>query len=80
MSLYSNGTIKTLGVPVPQNDTSLPGSWQYVGCMTDGNNNNVRSLPWKLILSNNNTAETCLSQCSAFGYQYGGMEYGEGEC
>ncbi|WPH02215.1 Hypothetical protein R9X50_00507000 [Acrodontium crateriforme] len=77
LSVYSNDTITTIGVPVPQN-TSLPGSWKYSGCVSD-NAQGTRALPYQIISATNNSAEFCLSQCSAFGYMVGGMEYGE-EC
>ena len=34
---------------------------------------------YRLVLENNNSAQNCLSQCSAFGYPAAGMEYGN-EC
>ena len=74
MSLYSGSKVKVLGVPVPQN-ASLPGSWQYAGCRTDNVPGGGHVLPWQLILPKNEAA-SCLSQCSAFGYMVGGMEYG----
>ena len=43
------------------------------------NQNNERTFPYQIILANNNSATNCLSQCSAFGFNAGGMEYGE-EC
>ena len=43
------------------------------------NNNNARTFPWQLILPTNNSAQTCLTQCSNYGYGRGGMEYGD-EC
>ena len=76
LSVYSNGTITVLPVPVAQN-TSLPGSWAYQGCYSEGSG--VRALPYQIIQPQNNSAANCISQCSAFGYMYGGMEYGE-EC
>jgi hypothetical protein len=42
-------------------------------------NPKVRTLPWQLILTNNNSASNCLLQCSEFGYNAAGMEYGD-EC
>ena len=39
----------------------------------------VRVFPYQLILTNNNTAENCLSQCSNFGYAAAGMELAD-EC
>jgi len=35
--------------------------------------------PYRLILVDNNSAQNCLSQCSAFGYSAAGMEFGR-EC
>lgn len=48
--------------------------------MLDSDNvNQQRTLFWQIILTNNNTAENCLGLCAEFGYNAGGMEYGE-EC
>ena len=35
--------------------------------------------PYRIILAGNNSAQNCLSQCSAFGYSAAGMEFGD-EC
>src|ERR1700744_4122270 len=35
--------------------------------------------PYRIVLAENNTAKTCFSQCSAFGYPAAGLEYGQ-EC
>lgn len=43
------------------------------------NVNNQRTLAWQLILSNNNSAENCISACQAFGYDAAGTEFGD-EC
>ena len=79
MSIWSNytGTVPVLAPPVQQT-TGLPGNWQYVGCLTD-NAGDTRTFPWQIILPQNNSAQTCLSLCSAYGYGRGGMEYGD-EC
>ncbi|KAK8232248.1 hypothetical protein HDK90DRAFT_467432 [Phyllosticta capitalensis] len=75
-SIWSNlTTIPSYGVPTAQN-TSLPGSWKYQGCLID-NVNQVRVFPNQIILSKNNTATNCLTQCSTYGYDAGGMEYGD---
>ncbi|KAI9833274.1 MAG: hypothetical protein M1826_000187 [Phylliscum demangeonii] len=76
MSIYSHGALQVLPAPAPQKG-GLPGAWQYQGCLTDSGN--PRTFPWQLILTNNNSATNCLSQCSTFGYNAGGMEYGD-EC
>ncbi|KAH9169414.1 copper radical oxidase [Lactarius sanguifluus] len=57
--------------------TDLPGQWQYSRCLVDPSPNHV--FPYRITLKNNNSAENCLSQCSAFGYSAAGMEYGR-EC
>jgi hypothetical protein len=77
LSVYGVAPIKVLPIPKPQN-TSLPGSWKYVGCLKD-NINNVRTLPYQSIFSKTNNATTCLSLCSQYKFPAGGMEYGE-EC
>ena len=77
LSVYSNNTVLTV-YPVPAvQKNNLPGSWQYTGCLAD--DAQLRALPYQLILTDNNTADNCISQCSAFGYTLGGMEYGD-EC
>ncbi|KAE8445874.1 hypothetical protein EG329_012797 [Mollisiaceae sp. DMI_Dod_QoI] len=81
MSIYSNQTTLTVqGVPAVQN-TSLPGSWKYQGCLIDSGpvSSNAainRVFFYQLEFPDNNTATNCLSQCSKFGYGAGGMEYG----
>ncbi|KAF2467278.1 putative glyoxal oxidase precursor [Lindgomyces ingoldianus] len=76
LSVYSNSSLAVLPVPSVQK-TNLTGSWTYAGCLTD--DAQTRALPYQIILNNNNTANNCISQCSAFGYNAGGMEYGN-EC
>ncbi|KIK65233.1 hypothetical protein GYMLUDRAFT_39597 [Collybiopsis luxurians FD-317 M1] len=79
LSVYSTLTnVTALPVPTVQK-TNLTGNWTYAGCYTDEAVNGVRTLPWQLILTLNNSAETCTSQCSAFGYTAAGMEFGD-EC
>ncbi|KAF2192285.1 copper radical oxidase [Zopfia rhizophila CBS 207.26] len=73
MSVYSNATLQVFPVPAVQK-TNLTGSWTYAGCLRD--DAQTRALPYQIILKNNNTANNCISQCSAFGYNAGGMEYG----
>ncbi|THH11527.1 hypothetical protein EW145_g572 [Phellinidium pouzarii] len=77
MSIYSStANVTLLPVPTPQN-TSLPGQWQYVGCLAEPGAN--RTFPYQLIFQNNNSATNCLTQCSDFGYPAAGMEFGD-EC
>lgn len=78
LSVYSNNTVLTV-YPVPAvQKVGLPDSWQYTGCLAD--NASTRALPYQLNLANNNSANNCISQCSAFGYTLGGMEYGDQCC
>jgi hypothetical protein len=78
LSVYSNSTEPVVSNPVPSTQkTNLTGSWQYLGCYRDAQAS--RALPWQIILNKNNTANNCITQCSNFGYQTGGMEYGN-EC
>ncbi|KAJ7659245.1 copper radical oxidase [Mycena polygramma] len=75
LSIYSTTqNITVLPVPTAQN-TSIPGSWSYQGCLTEGNN--VDIFPWEIDLPTNNSATACLSQCATFGYTAGGMEFGK---
>ncbi|KAJ7113106.1 glyoxal oxidase N-terminus-domain-containing protein [Mycena epipterygia] len=74
LSIYSSSkNITTLPVPIPQN-SSIPGSWSYQGCLAEANGGRV--FPWELDNTNNNSAPACLDQCAAFGYTAGGMEFG----
>ncbi|KAF2752327.1 copper radical oxidase [Sporormia fimetaria CBS 119925] len=76
-SIYTNNTeLITYPVPIPQRN-NLPGSWKYAGCLTEDYPN--RLLDYQIILSKNNSATNCISQCSKFGFDAGGMEYGD-EC
>ncbi|KAF8862211.1 glyoxal oxidase-like protein [Acephala macrosclerotiorum] len=77
LSIYHTGNLTVYAPPAAQK-TNLPGSWTYQGCYND-NINNVRALFWQNILTNNNTATSCLSLCAQFGYMAAGMEYGD-EC
>ncbi|KAL5436596.1 hypothetical protein PMIN06_010796 [Paraphaeosphaeria minitans] len=80
LSVYSNSTANLTVYAVPTTQTTrLPSNWKYAGCLRDDSPGGVRALPYQLTPNNNNTANNCISQCSAFGYAYGGMEYGN-EC
>ena len=72
LSVYSNSNITVIPVPKPQN-SSLPGNWTYAGCYTD-NGAGGRAFPYQIVSTTNNSANFCLSQCSAFGFAAGGME------
>ncbi|KAH9896068.1 hypothetical protein C8Q73DRAFT_463729 [Cubamyces lactineus] len=77
VSVYtSTGNVTALPVPTPQN-ASLPGQWEYKGCLQEPNG--ARVFPYQLIYTNNNTIEACLNQCAAFGYPAAGAEFGD-EC
>ncbi|KAJ6479629.1 hypothetical protein C8R45DRAFT_1076519 [Mycena sanguinolenta] len=74
LSIYSTSpNITILPVPVPQN-SSIPGFWSYQGCLAEVEGGRV--FPWEIDNTNNNSAIACLSQCAAFGYTAGGMEFG----
>ncbi|CAF9930825.1 MAG: hypothetical protein HETSPECPRED_007720 [Heterodermia speciosa] len=77
MSIYARGDLAVSAPPAAQK-AGLPGSWTYKGCITEGTNNN-KVWKYKIINSAGNTATSCLTQCSNFGFMAGGVEYGE-EC
>jgi hypothetical protein len=77
LSVYNTGNLTVFQPPAAQK-TNLPGSWTYQGCYSDNVNGN-RALFWQSILTNNNTATTCLSKCAEYGFMAAGMEYGD-EC
>ena len=77
LSVYNTGNLTVYQPPAAQK-TNLPGSWVYQGCYSDNVNNN-RALIWQNILTNNNSATTCLGLCAQYGYMAAGMEYGD-EC
>ncbi|TFK51378.1 copper radical oxidase [Heliocybe sulcata] len=75
LSVYtSTGNVTALPVPVVLN-TSLPGQWQYQGCLIEGSSERV--FPYEIDWATNNTVEACLTQCATFGYPAAGLEYGE---
>ncbi|KAI0364868.1 galactose oxidase [Pilatotrama ljubarskyi] len=77
LSVYSStGNVTALPVPTPLN-SSLPGQWEYKGCLQEPNG--ARVFPYQLIYTTNNTIEGCLNQCAAFGYPAAGAEFGD-EC
>ncbi|KAJ7915243.1 galactose oxidase [Mycena leptocephala] len=77
LSIYSTTpNITILPIPVPQND-SISGSWSYQGCLAEPDG--ARVFPWEIDNMNNNSASGCLSQCAAFGYTAGGMEFDCGD-
>ncbi|KAL8809186.1 MAG: hypothetical protein Q9200_003633 [Gallowayella weberi] len=77
MSVFYTGELIIYDVPVPQK-TSLPGKWEYKGCLSEGANGK-RIWKYQTILTKTNSANECLKRCSDFGYMAGGMEYGT-EC
>ncbi|KAI9457229.1 copper radical oxidase [Lactarius psammicola] len=77
LSVYtSTGNVTALPVPTPKT-ADLPGNWEYSRCIAEPPGGRV--FLNELILTTNNSAATCLAQCSKFGYPAGGLEYGE-EC
>ncbi|KAI0631805.1 hypothetical protein C8Q77DRAFT_1219134 [Trametes polyzona] len=74
LSVYtSTGNVVALPVPTPLN-SSLPGLWEYKGCIQEPNG--ARVFPYQSILTNNNTIEACLNLCAAFGFPAAGAEFG----
>ncbi|KAF8264446.1 copper radical oxidase [Lactarius quietus] len=77
VSVYtSRANVTVLDTPTAQ-ITNLPGHWEYSRCLAEPDPNHV--FPYSVLLSNNNSAQNCLSLCSAYGYPAAGMEYGQ-EC
>ncbi|KAF2815199.1 copper radical oxidase [Mytilinidion resinicola] len=76
MSVYSDGPLQVYQPPATQTQ-NLNGSWEYQYCLYD--DAEARTFPYQLILSENNTANNCLASCQKFGYEAGGMEFGD-EC
>ncbi|KFX87861.1 hypothetical protein O988_09253, partial [Pseudogymnoascus sp. VKM F-3808] len=74
-SIYAKRDIEVIPPAAPQK-TGLPGLWQYKGCLMD---QDVKSLPEKIVYTGTNTGNKCLKACSDYGYNAAGMEYGE-EC
>ncbi len=66
---------ETTAAPVPAGPgtqtAGLPGSWAYKRCYSD--NVYGRALFWQIVLDTNNTAASCLSLCSQYGYMTPGM-------
>ncbi|KAF2761337.1 WSC-domain-containing protein [Pseudovirgaria hyperparasitica] len=77
VSVYGQAPVKIIQRPEQQTD-NLPGNFKYIGCRTD-DSGGTRTLPYKAVYANTNNATTCLTSCMTFGYNAGGMEYGE-EC
>ncbi|KAI0196357.1 copper radical oxidase [Astrocystis sublimbata] len=73
LSVYSNTTLTVFKPPIALTE-GLPGSWEYYGCVVDAIDNRV--LPYMSENQQNATIEACISGCSEFGYNAGGIEYG----
>jgi hypothetical protein len=76
VSVYNTGALVVFSTPVTKK-TGLPGGWTYTGCLTD--TQNPRPLPLPVQLGQTTSPKTCLDQCALFGYNAGGIEYGN-EC
>ncbi|KAH9946755.1 hypothetical protein B0H21DRAFT_388973 [Amylocystis lapponica] len=77
LSVYTS-TENVTAYPVPTVlNTSLPGQWQYYGCLQEPGAD--RTLTYQNIWTDNNTVEACLNQCALYGYPVAGLEYGD-EC
>lgn len=74
MSVYATGNFSTYSKPTVQN-SSLPGNWQYQGCLKD--QPIPRVLPYEILtMVNNATISDCLNLCAEYGYSAGGVEFG----
>lgn len=56
---------------------NLPAGWSYTGCYRDSGTSRV--LATRVYSGSANTQEACVGMCSAGGYPYAGVEYGQ-EC
>ncbi|KAH8659256.1 WSC domain-containing protein [Tricladium varicosporioides] len=75
LSIYSTSTPQAAAVPVVKK-TGLPGTWAYKGCYSDAiGNRDTGANGVELDFATTNTAEYCLSQCAAQGFNAAGMEY-----
>jgi hypothetical protein len=75
LSVYSS-TPNFTTYPVPSiMKSNLPSSWNYTGCYTE--NSSTGNLPYRTVFALNNTVESCLNHCAAFGYPVAGLEYGQ---
>ncbi|KAF8550915.1 hypothetical protein OG21DRAFT_1524790 [Imleria badia] len=71
----STANVTTLPTPTIQN-TSLPGSWQYQGCLLEPGNR-LRMFSYELDWMTNNTVDTCLNQHATYEYSAARLEYGK---
>jgi hypothetical protein len=75
LSVYSSATnFTTYSVPSIQK-TDLPPSWNFTGCYIE--NSPTGNLPYRNVFALNNTVDSCLSHCAAFGYPVAGLEFGQ---
>ncbi|KIJ67360.1 copper radical oxidase [Hydnomerulius pinastri MD-312] len=76
LSVYTSaGNVTALPIPALQN-TTIPGQWQYQGCLAEPATGS-RIFPYEMVWITNNTVDACLNQCAAFGYPAAGLEYGQ---
>ena len=77
-SLYASvDTFPTYGKPAVLK-TGLPGKYAYVGCYVDAPGGQ-RAFPYQIINQAANTVQSCLAQCSAYGFDVASLEFGS-EC
>jgi hypothetical protein len=74
LSVYSIGNITTYQPPSVLK-SALGGNWTYVGCLIDGANG-TRAFPDGYD-NTSQTLESCLLSCQAYGFPYGGPEFGD---
>ncbi|KAI0791235.1 copper radical oxidase [Abortiporus biennis] len=74
LSVYSTDAKNITALPVPVVlNSSLPTSWEYKGCLQEGQN---RVFPYENIWDTNTTVEACLNQCATYGFPAAGLEFG----
>ncbi|RMD45067.1 hypothetical protein DV735_g193, partial [Chaetothyriales sp. CBS 134920] len=72
MSIYAVGNLTSYDPPTVKN-TSLPGDWQYQGCLQDST---TRVFPYQTDMTNNATIEACLNLCHEYEYGAAALEFG----
>ncbi|RMZ85608.1 hypothetical protein DV737_g699, partial [Chaetothyriales sp. CBS 132003] len=72
MSIYAVGNLTTYAPPTVKN-TSLPGEWEYQGCLQDST---TRVFPYETDMTNNATIEACLDLCYEYEYGAAALEFG----
>ncbi|WRT68284.1 uncharacterized protein IL334_005260 [Kwoniella shivajii] len=77
INVFASSNAPTSGEPTTVPASSLPSGWSDLGCIVDDQSN--RALNGGSSTSSNNTVQSCIAKCSAQGFAYAGVEYGQ-EC